>query len=70
MSFYIPNYHIYKNDCQDGHKGGTVFAVKKGIPHTYADLPPLLSVEATGVCIPTGHTEMLLASVYTFPLRE
>jgi hypothetical protein len=31
---------------------------------TYADLPPLLSVEAMGVCILIGHTEMLLASVY------
>jgi hypothetical protein len=39
------------------------------VPHTYADLPPLLSVEATGVCIPIGHTEMLLASVYKYPLR-
>jgi hypothetical protein len=28
-----------------------------------------LSVEATGVCIPIGHTEILLASVYKSPLR-
>jgi hypothetical protein len=42
MTFYFPNYHIYRNDRQDGHKGGTAVAVKKGIPHTYADLPPLL----------------------------
>jgi hypothetical protein len=69
MRFYIPNYHIYRNDHQDGHKGGTAVAVKKGIPHTYADLPPLLSVKATGVCIPIGHTEMLLVSVYKSPLR-
>jgi hypothetical protein len=32
-------------------------------------LPPLLSLEATGVSIPIGHTEMLLASVYKSPLR-
>jgi exonuclease III len=30
MRFYIPNYHIYRTDCQDGHKGGTAVAVKKG----------------------------------------
>jgi hypothetical protein len=43
--------------------------VKKGIPYTYVDLPPLLSLEATGVSIPMGHTEILLASVYISPLR-
>jgi hypothetical protein len=69
MRFYIPNYHIYRNDRQDGHKGRTAVAVKKAIPHTYADLPPLLSLEATGVCIPIGHIEILLASVYKSPLR-
>jgi hypothetical protein len=30
-------------------------------------LPPLLSAEATGVCIPTGKSEMLLAAVYKSP---
>jgi hypothetical protein len=30
---------------------------------------PLFLVEATGVSIPTGHTEMLVASVYKSPLR-
>jgi exonuclease III len=69
MRFYIPNYHIYRNDRQDGHKGGTAVAVKNGIPPAYADLPPLLSVEASGVCIPIGHTAMLLASIYKSPLR-
>jgi hypothetical protein len=69
MRFYIPNYHIYRNDCLDRNKGGTVVAVKKGIPYTYVDLPPLLSLEATGVSIPIEHTEMLLASVYKSPRR-
>jgi hypothetical protein len=27
-------------------------------------LPPLVSIEATGVCIPTGNSEILLAAVY------
>jgi exonuclease III len=69
MRFYIPNYHIYRNDRLDGNKGGIAVAVKKGIPHTYVDLPPLISFEATGVSILTGHTEMLLASVYKSSLR-
>jgi hypothetical protein len=29
------------------------------------NLPLLLSVEATQICIPVGNTEMLLAAVYT-----
>jgi hypothetical protein len=41
----------------------------QGIPHTYADLPPLLSVEVTRVRIPIGRTEMLLESVYKSLLR-
>jgi hypothetical protein len=49
--------------------GGTAVAAKKAISHTYVDLPPLLSVEATGVCIVIGHTDMLLASLYKSPLR-
>jgi hypothetical protein len=68
MRFYIPNHHIYRNDRLDGNKGRIAVAVKKGIPHTYVDMPPLLSLEATGVSIPIGHTERLLASVYNSPL--
>jgi hypothetical protein len=48
MIFYIPHYDFYKTDCEDGRRGGTVTAVKKGIPHTCVNIPPLLSVEATG----------------------
>jgi hypothetical protein len=64
MRLYIPNYDIYQTDHEDVHKGGTAIAVKKGIPHTCVDLPPLLSVEVTGICIPIGNTEMFLAAVY------
>jgi hypothetical protein len=39
------------------------------IPHNHVDLPPLISVEATGVCIPIGNSEILLASVYKSPGR-
>jgi hypothetical protein len=66
MRFCIPNYHIYRNDSLDGNKGGIAVAVKKGIPHTYVDLPPLLSLEAI-VSIPIGYTEMLFASLYKSP---
>jgi hypothetical protein len=64
MRFCIPNCDIYRTDSEDGHKGGTYIAVKKGIPDTCVDLPPHLSVEATGVCIPIGNTEMFLVAVY------
>jgi hypothetical protein len=40
---------MYQTDRQDGHKGGSAVAVKKGILHTRRDLPPLLLVEAMGV---------------------
>jgi hypothetical protein len=67
--FSIQNYHLYRNDRQPGRKGGTAIAVKKGIPHSHVDLPPLVSVEATGVCIPIGNKEILLAAVYKSPGR-
>jgi hypothetical protein len=70
LRFYIPNNYIYRNDRLDGNKGGTGVAVEKVIPHTYVDLPPLLSLEATGASIPIGHTEMLLASVYNHHLER
>jgi hypothetical protein len=61
---FIPNFHFYKTDRYPGRKGGTAVAVRKGIPHNHVDLPPLVSVEATGVCIPIGYSEMFLAAVY------
>jgi hypothetical protein len=67
--FSIPNYHFYRNDSLPGRKGGTAVAVKKGIPHSYVDLPPLISVEATGVYIPIGNREALLAAVHKSPGR-
>jgi hypothetical protein len=44
-------------------------AVRKGIPHNHVNLLPLVSVEATGVCIPIGNSEVLLAAVYKSPGR-
>jgi hypothetical protein len=68
--FLIPNYHFYRTDPHPGRKGGTAVAVRKGIPHHLVDLPPLVSVEATGICIPIGNSEILLAAVYKSPGRD
>jgi hypothetical protein len=57
------------NDFQPGRKGGTAVAVKKGIPHSHVNLSLLISVEATGVCLPIGNREILLAAVYKSPGR-
>jgi hypothetical protein len=61
--FFILNFHLYRTDRYPGRKGGTAVAVRKAIPHNHVNLPPLVSVEATGVCIPTGNSEALLAAV-------
>jgi hypothetical protein len=47
--FFIPNDHFYRTDRFPGRTGGTAVAVRKGIPHKHVDLPPLVSIEATGV---------------------
>jgi hypothetical protein len=43
--------------------------LKKGIPHNHVDLPPLISIEATGVYIPAGNSDVLLAALYKSPGR-
>jgi hypothetical protein len=48
---------------------GTAVAVRKGIPYNHVDLPPLVSIETAGVCIPTGNNEVRLAAVYNSPGR-
>jgi hypothetical protein len=55
--FFIPNYHIYWTDRFPGRKDGTAVAVGKG-------LPPLVPVEARGVCIPTDNSEILLTEMF------
>jgi hypothetical protein len=37
--------------------------VKKGISHSHVDLPPLVSIEATGIFKPIRNSELLLAAV-------
>jgi hypothetical protein len=52
-----------------GLNGGTAVAVRKGIPHNHIDLPPLVLIEATGICVLIGNREVLLAAVYKAPGR-
>jgi hypothetical protein len=52
-----------------GRKGGTAVAVREGVPHNHVDTLPVVSVEATGFCIPIGNSELLLAAVYKSPGR-
>jgi hypothetical protein len=66
---FISNYLFYRTDHHPGRNGGTAVVVRRRVPHSYVDLPPLVSVEATGVCIPIGKSEILLASVYKSPGR-
>jgi hypothetical protein len=47
--FFFSNYHFYQTDHHPGRKVRTAVAVRRGIPHSYVDLPPLVSVEATGL---------------------
>jgi hypothetical protein len=65
--FFIPNYHFYRTESHPYRKGGTAVVVRKGNPHNHVDLPPLVSVEEAGVCIPVGNSEVLLAAVYKSP---
>jgi hypothetical protein len=57
----------YRTDRFPRRKGETTVTVRKGIPHKHVDLPPLVSIEATGVCIPIDSSEVLLAAVYKSP---
>jgi hypothetical protein len=43
---------------------------QESIPHNRVDLPPLVSLDATGACIPIGNSEILLAAVYNSPWRN
>jgi hypothetical protein len=60
---FIPNFHFFRTDRYQGRKGGTADAVRKCIPQKHVDLPPLVPVQATGVCKLVGNSEVLLAAV-------
>jgi hypothetical protein len=65
--FFIQNYHFYRTDRLPGRKCGTGVAVRKDTSHNHVDLPPLVWIESTGVCIPIGNSEVLLSAVYKSP---
>jgi hypothetical protein len=65
--FFIQNDHLYRTDCSPVLKGGTDVVVRKGIPRTHVDLPPLHSIEDTGIGVPNGKIQVLLATVYKPP---
>jgi hypothetical protein len=52
--FFIPNFQLCWTDRFI--KGGAALANS----HTYLDLPNLVLLEATGVCLPIGNMEVLL----------
>jgi hypothetical protein len=64
---FIPNYNFYRTECFPGRKGGTAFAVRKGISHSHVYLHSLVPIEAAGVCITIGDSEVLLAAVCKSP---
>jgi hypothetical protein len=67
--FFILNYQFHLIDCCPGRKGGTAVAVRKGNLDNHVDLPPLVSVEVTGVYSSIGNNEIPLAAVYKSPGR-
>jgi hypothetical protein len=67
--FFISNYHFYRTVRYPGRKGGTAVAERTDIPHSHVDLPQLVLVEATGVCIHVGSSAVLLSTVYKSPGR-
>jgi hypothetical protein len=50
-------------------KGGAAATVRKGISYNNVDLPPLITLEATRVCVPIGSSEILLEALHKFPGR-
>jgi len=62
--FFIYNYRVYRTDRFPNLKGGTAIAVRHSIPHAHVDVPPLQSIEATGISVPIASSEVLLAAVY------
>jgi len=57
-TFFIPKYRAYRTDSFPGLQGGIGNPVRNGFAHKHVDLSPLVSVEATGVCIPTGSSKI------------
>jgi hypothetical protein len=61
---FITNYSVYRTHRFSGLKGGTAIEAIEGILNNHVELPPLVSIEATGIYLPIGNSEVLLAAVY------
>jgi hypothetical protein len=61
------NHFAVRIDRHPERKARPAISVRKDISHRQVDLPPLVSLEATGICIPIGNCEVLLAAVYKAP---
>jgi hypothetical protein len=47
--FHIQNYRFYRIDRHPERKGELPLQLEKASPHMHVDLPPLISIEVTGV---------------------
>jgi hypothetical protein len=65
--FCIPNCDFHWSGRKNDYRRGTAVKINKGTPHVCVNLPPLLSAEATGFCMPIENAEMVLAAVHKSP---
>lgn len=69
-SFKLAGHYIYRTDSPRQSakaRGGTAIIVNSSIKHHEIDLPPLLSIEATGVEVQTPTGPLRLISAYIPP---
>jgi hypothetical protein len=67
--FPLQNYHFYRANRFRVEKIELPKQLENEFHTSFQYLPPLVSVQATGVCIPIGNNEALLAAVYKSPRR-
>jgi hypothetical protein len=63
MTFYIPNYNIYRTNRYEEHDGGIAIAVRRGIPHMRRPSVRPFSRSYRGL---QGDTQMLLEALYKY----
>jgi hypothetical protein len=58
-TYHIPwkIHHFYSTDVFPRRESETAFTLRRSIPHNNVDLPLLASIEATGICMPTGKVK-------------
>jgi hypothetical protein len=60
---------LVRSTASRGRKGGTAIAVRKDIPYNHVYLSFLVSLEATGFCIPIDSSDILLEVLCKSPGR-